>query len=423
MIRRLKLKFVAVTMSIVTVLLVAIFSLVLVLTRENLEKQSTQMIETVTAWRFSHGGNQEGTSPMHDPGVEPDVSLNDRKITIHLPFILLDLDKNGDLEEIVGKHYIIYDKEIMEVVLEETLRSGAKEGHIWEYNLRYQRITDPFGEQVVIVDISSEVATMDHLVRTCNHICILSFFVFFGLSILLANWMVKPVEESWVQQRQFVADASHELKTPLTVILTSVELLHRTEGDEAQKARLFANIDSMSRQMQGLVSSLLDLARADDGLLKQWFTKVSISDAVNESMLPFEPVYFEKGLKLEAVLEEGLYVTGSMAHLKQVTEILLDNACKYTQPDSTVTVTLKARGAQCLLSVSNPGDPISQEEAKHLFERFYRRDKARSTDGSYGLGLAIARKIIQEHGGKIWVESRDGINSFRVQLNLRGSSA
>ena len=257
---------------------------------------------------------------------------------------------------------------------------------------------------------------MRSLTNTCVIIGVLSFAVFLGLSFLLARWAVKPVETAWNQQRQFVADASHELKTPLTVILTNAELLQEPEYDEQARSRFVDSIMTMSHQMRGLVESLLELARVDNGGQNMVFFRLNFSELVSDALLPFEPVYFEKGLTLESNVEENLFVKGSQQHLKQVADILLDNASKYASADSTVRVILRRQGSHCLLSVASAGDAISKEDLKNIFKRFYRMDKARSMNHSYGLGLSIADSIVSKHGGKIWAESADGVNTFFVQL-------
>ena len=246
---------------------------------------------------------------------------------------------------------------------------------------------------------------------------ILGFLSFvLGVSLLLARWAVGPVEAAWTRQRQFVADASHELKTPLTVILTNAELLGDPAWGPADRERFSRNILTMARQMRGLVESLLELARLDDGGLDAAPKLLDLSALVSDAVLPFEPVYFERGLELACRIEAGVRVRGSEARLRQLADILLDNAAKYAAPHSQVTVTLARRGGRGLLSVSSAGAPIPAEELESIFLRFYRADKARRRDGSFGLGLSIAREIVQAHRGRIWAESGDGRNVFHAEL-------
>lgn len=265
--------------------------------------------------------------------------------------------------------------------------------------------------------MSSEKATLESLTRTCLLIGGLGFLLFLGVSILLSRWAVRPVERAWKQQRQFVADASHELKTPLTVIMTSAELAQSPDYGREERQRFLAAILTMSRQMKGLIEEMLQLARADQADTQAAFAPVALSRLVSDALLPFEPVFFEAGLALEADVAEDIQVSGSAAQLRQVVEILLDNARKYSRAGGSTQVSLsRPRRGRCLLTVANQGEPLSDQALQNIFKRFYRADPARSHTGSFGLGLAIAETIVTRHHGRIWAESREGRNLFHVEL-------
>ena len=172
---------------------------------------------------------------------------------------------------------------------------------------------------------------------------------------------------------------------------------------------------AMSHQMRSLVEGLLELARVDNGQVQKAFERLDFSDLIAQSLLEFEPVLFEQGLTLEANISPEVHLTGNSRYLKQVVDILLDNAGKYSAP-GVVDVRLVKQGKVCLLSVANPGTPIPENEREKIFDRFYRADQARSRTGSYGLGLSIAKSVVQEHKGKIWVNSNQTGNCFYVQL-------
>ena len=207
----------------------------------------------------------------------------------------------------------------------------------------------------------------------------------------------------------------------MTVILTNAELLREPGSDESCRTQSSECILSMANQMRGLVESLLELARVDNGTVKATVSQLDLSGLVSDTLLPFDPLYFEHGLEIRADLESNIKVNGSENHLRQMTEILLDNAMKYSRSPAAVEVELKRHGLHCLLSVSNPGEAIPPEELKNIFKRFYRADKVRSMDHSYGLGLSIAESIVKEHRGRIWAESRDGVNTFSVELPVARS--
>ena len=173
----------------------------------------------------------------------------------------------------------------------------------------------------------------------------------------------------------------------------------------------------MATRMRTLVESLLELARVDNGAVRAAFEDTDLSALVEEELLPFEPVYFERGRELDYSVEPDLHIAGSPRHLRQVVSILLDNAVNHAPEGSAVRLYLRRQGGTAQLTVTNPGD-LSREDCRNIFLRFYRVDAARS-GGGYGLGLPIAQGIIRDHGGKIWAESRDDTVTLTVRIPLR----
>ena len=201
------------------------------------------------------------------------------------------------------------------------------------------------------------------------------------------------------------------------MILTSAELARSPDYLPDDRDRFLASIQTMSQQMRSLIEQLLQLARADQAETKAAFAPVDLSRLVSNVLLPFEPIFFEAGLPLTADLVDGIQVTGDAAQLRQVLEILLDNARKYARAGGTTWVTLERKSkSRCILAVADQGEAIPPQALAHIFERFYRADPARSRTGSFGLGLSIAEAIVKRHRGRISAESREGINTFRVEL-------
>lgn len=398
MIKKLRIKFVCINMAIVTAMLGIIFTLLIFFMGIGTEIQGQQAIREIV-----------------DSALPPERWMEQLQ-TVRRPHFLVRINQDGDVLTIEGGSFEKLGRETLLEYTRAALEQNQESGTLKEYELRFQIMAAPFGKMLVFADISGEMASMRNLLKICYGIAAVSFIVFLGISILLAGWAIKPVEQAWNRQRQFVADASHELKTPLTVIMTNAELLDSGEYTQQEKRQFVSSILTMSHQMRGLVESLLELARVDNGSVRKSFTQVNFSEVVSDALLPFEPVYFERALTLESLVGEGLCVRGSQSHLRQVVEILLDNAAKYSRPGGNVTVMLTQHGGNCLLQVANPGEAIEGEQRKQIFERFYRADKARAMNHSYGLGLPIAMSILQEHGGKIWVDSAEGVNTFCVQL-------
>ena len=467
MIQKLRIRFVSIMMLIVCTMLIIIFGLVVHMTHSRIREDGFRMMENAV---YAPMGTLSDRNPKRKD--------ENKQMNILLPFFRVQIDADGKIVDMDGDYYDL-TQEGSEAVLEELVSAATaseeKVGDLHDYNLRYYRSgarkwsyekkadrnpvpeTAPAaeatsssagedapadsaggaevyapdspapaapastdGQIIIFMDVSSEIATMQNLYRTCIIIGLGSLASFLVISIFFARWAVRPVEEAWAQQRQFVSDASHELKTPLTVILTDAEMLKSPRFDEAHKAQFVDNILTMSNQMRGLVESLLQLARVDNGAIQKLpLQHIDLSGLVSDELLTFDALFFEKGLTLAEDIADGITVHGSAQHLKQVVEILLDNAQKYSDPHGTVRVTLQKSGAHhCLLSVADPGDAISPEDLRKIFQRFYRIDEARAMNHSYGLGLSIAENIVKNHKGRIWAESADGTNTFRVELPM-----
>lgn len=253
--------------------------------------------------------------------------------------------------------------------------------------------------------------------------------VFFVISLFFSRWALRPVARAWTQQRRFVADASHDLKTPLTVILanTSIALEH-PERSVASQSQWLESTQHEAEAMQSLVGDLLALAKMDEeeaaaqsGAARPAFEEVDLSDVIEGEVLQFESVAFERGVKLESQVEPGIELRGNEQRLRRLAGTLIDNACKYVDDGGAVNVSLSRAGKQAKLEVRNTGAPISPEDLPHVFDRFYRADKARTGGaGGHGLGLAIARAIAEEHGGTLTVSSTQAEGTaFTATLPLK----
>ena len=397
MLKKLRLRFVCVLMAIVTVTLCLIFGLVYHFTRENLESQTLAMMESV---------------------VEDPLQLgrpNSRSQEMKLPYFLIKVSSHGELAAVSGGYYDLSDEEFLKTLITRVSEAGTDSGVIPEYNLRYLLTRSYTSSTLVFADMSSEKAALNTLARTFAGIGLGCLLAFFAIAELLARWMVRPVEKAWSQQRQFVSDASHELKTPLTVILTNAELLQMNEESQTQE-KCVGSILTMAHQMRALVEELLELARSDNDQSKMIFERLNFSELVTDGLLPFDAVFFEKGLTLEETIAPDIMLTGSRQYLGQLLDILLDNARKYAAGGTVNVLLERSSRKHCRLSVSNNSEPLTESECKDIFRRFYRRDEARSRDGSFGLGLSIAETVAKAHGGKIWAEWKGGRITFTAEL-------
>jgi len=399
LIRKLRIKFVCIVMAIAMLMVGGILGVVIYFTGTSMEMQSVSMMRTIAASPFQQGA----------PGKPVDDE-------VRLPFFTVQISSWGELITAGGGYFDLTDREYLQQIVNLVLSADQESGELKEYHLRYLVAMSPVGLSIVFADTATEEATIRSMVYSCVFIFIIAMFVFLGISILLSRWAIKPVAAAWDQQRQFVADASHELKTPLAVIMANAELLQNEDTPEDDKKKFSGNILSTTYQMRGLVENMLEMARVDNGTIKMQFADLDMSELISNAVLSFQLLYEEKGMGLRCAISEGISIFGSEQHLYQVMDVLLDNALKYSAPGGMVSVDLTATGRNCVLSVASPGEPISKEDLKNIFKRFYRADKARSLNGSYGIGLSIAESIVEAHKGKIWAESKNGYNIFNVQI-------
>lgn len=392
MLKKLRRRFVLINMAIVTGMLLIIFGLVIHFTNARLDSQSDAMLQSIA---------QNALDPE---GREPNAQL---------PYFTLRFDVFGKVVASGKTHYKITDREFLDKLIDEIYDINKSTGYLEDYCLKYTVVTMPMVQVIAFVDISSQHSTMTSLWQISILTTLIALAAFTVISILLARWAVNPVDKAWKQQKQFISDASHELKTPLTVIISNAELLQNDDNDSQMCAD---NILASSKQMRHLLEGMLELARADNGQIQAHFENIDLSKAITDSILPFEPVFFESGMRLESVIEPGVQMHGSLQHIHQLTDILLDNAQKYSALGIVEVKLFRSGKSQCLLSVSNPGNPIPQEELESIFDRFYRADSARTSSDSFGLGLSIAQRITEEHGGRIWAESNPTGNRFNVLL-------
>lgn len=315
---------------------------------------------------------------------------------------------------------------LSEEILDEAVRLAAEsdetDGYLKEYDLRFKKTADKGGSLRISFADGSYVKTETLRVALIAFLCVAGvMLVMFFVSLFLAGMALRPVEEAWEAQKRFVADASHELKTPLTVILANDRILrsHAGETVESQTSWLESTAEE-ARRMRALVDDMLTLAQNEEGGVPPVRERVDLSRLLNGTLLQLEPVAFEKGVALDGEIEDGLFLFGEESKLKQLAVILVDNAVKYAPRGERVSVCAEKSGARIRFSVKNTGSLIAPEDLPHVFERFYRADRSRSSEGA-GLGLSIAAGIAERHGGRISASSDEKTGTeFTVLLPENG---
>ena len=329
-------------------------------------------------------------------------------------FCVIRLTKTGELYEWKTESGDLYDDALVSSLAESIRTSGQSEGRIGAQAYRMEPRN--YGALIVAMDVSPEIGYLRTLLRITAIAGAASCALLSALAALLIRRALRPVQEAFDKQRQFVWDASHELKTPLAVLSANAQVLEKELGQN----EYFGYIRTEVSHMSDLVQSLLTLARLDAGRQAEPMERFDLSEALLTLALPLEGLAFEMGKTLQTDVPENVFCMGSKSMLMQLVSVLLSNALKYSDPGGTITLSLEAKGRQRLVRVHNTGSYIPPEEQKKIFDRFYRAENAAGAEGS-GIGLAIAKSIAQLHHGTILVDSRQESGTcFTLVLSERG---
>ena len=408
-------KIVAAIMSVLVFLWVGTLGVIYASSYIEMSRRNEQMLKVHAEMYTITQSFEEVKPPSHIiPGGNPgfESSFAESPMFQLSTFYTVALTYEGETIEIKNNQQNLHSDSDLEQLAEKVLESNRTKGTI--NNLAFYK-ADKSGYTLV--------AFMDNTVINENAITLFRYTLIFGaialvvlffLSQFLAKKIVKPLEESYKKQKQFISDAGHELKTPVSVVSANAELLSREIGEN----QWLGNILYENERMGILVGQLLDLARTES--ITPQMEHMDFSRLVNGEALPFESVAFEKGLKLVCDIENGILVEGNSSQLKQLVSILLDNGIRHSADGNTVLLKLVKAHGSAQLSVINTGDEIPQEQREQLFERFYRMDTARTgEDNHYGLGLAIAKSIVDSHKGHIEILCYNSLVEFRVALPLK----
>ena len=335
-----------------------------------------------------------------------------RSATSLSSYFTAELDENGAVNAWFSDRAELYTDEGIADLADQIVSAGKDSGRI---DTQFYRLADrETGKLLIVVDQSLALQDARRVLRLTLLLAVAEDALLSLGAIWLIRRMVKPVDEAMEKQKQFVWDASHELKTPLAVISANAEVLESEVGP----SKPLEYIQSEVRRTDQLVQSLLTLARMEKGSVQAQHVPFDLSHTVLSVALPFESAIFEAGKQLNTEVPDGIAYTGDPEMIKQLCVILLSNAQKYSDAHGRITLTLEAKGERRILKVHNTGPAIPEEAQQKIFDRFYRVDSShnREIEGN-GLGLAIAQSIVKEHKGKIAVASREGEGTtFTVML-------
>ncbi len=393
MLQKLRREFVVITMALVGLVLVVALGSTLVSGYIN----QTNMVNTALTRGLT--GDLDFTPHFGEPDGDKD-SHGTNLLTLSA-----DVSTDGT---IIAKSSYYIDPDILTQIISEVLSSSEDSGHNPQLRLSWMRAQNSTGWRISIVDTQYVESSLARQTMTDVVIVLVSMVVLFLIVWVLSAWILKPIQKSWESQRRFVSDASHELKTPLAVILANTQILLDDPRMPPDTRTWVESTNDEATHMKALVEDLLTLARTDeaqaDGAKRVLaLENIDFSEVVDECAIEFDAVAYERGSSIEKDIEPNIYLQGDRTQLARAVRTLIDNATKYAIKGTVVNVQLRKADKHAVLTVNNASAPMGPDDHEHIFDRFYRSDKARSREetGGFGLGLAICKGIIDAHGGSI----------------------
>ncbi len=399
------------TISVLAVIAL-IFAMILALNVSSMNNNLDILADTV-----SEGGGRFPSSFEDSRKLDaspPDGNRDFGFITPETPFatrhFTVMFDKNGEvITTNTEAIYSISDKLAVEYA-KRALSGKAARG--WIGNYRYKVFSAELGAGVVFIDGSTSRASVVQSMTIAGCVLLGCAALVLVLILLLSKRAVKPIADSYEKQKQFITDANHELKTPLTLILANLDIAEAELG----KNEWLDDIRTEGHRMAELVNQLVTLSRMDEEKQPIDTSELNISDIIADAASEFAPLAESKGKALTASIEPSIKYCGDEALMRRLISILLDNAVKYCDDGGEIEIKL-IKHRHIILTVENTYAAVGETQLNRLFDRFYRADKARTYTGGYGVGLSIAKAICEKHKGDISAYKKDGSHiGFKVLL-------
>lgn len=303
------------------------------------------------------------------------------------------------------------DETINEYALKISKKNKDK-GIIGKYIYRVRKINKNT-ISIILIENENAISDIKTMVLFSIIISIMSIVVIYSIAKKVSKIIVKPVEETFEKQKQFISDASHELKTPLAVIEANTDVLENEIGSN----KWINYIQNETDSMNNLINELLLLAKMENVDNLKECKPLNLSKEVEIILSMFESMAYEKQVRIKTEISENIIMNGNKEDIEHIVSTLTDNAIKHTKAKKEVIVNLKKEKNEIILEVKNMGDPIPEGEREKIFERFYRVDKSRNREEKrYGLGLAISKATIEKYNGKIEVSYKDNFTVFKVTI-------
>ena len=380
---KLKLKFILINMSLLTVVFISIFGTLYFMTNESMNRETNGSLNA--------------------------LMIDNHKSRPNTSNIIVDVDDNGNIVKKFISFNLNVDTDDLQNAINKILnnKNDSSKININKEPYVYLKRTSSTTTKIVFLNISYQENFKLSLLKIFISVGSISLIALLTISLYLTNKSIKPIKDVFYKQKQFIADASHELKTPLTIIKTNTSLVLSNPEDTVKNQRKWINyINLQTDRMSELVNEMLSLAKLDTEENTLLISSINISKIIESMILQFDTIIYENGINLYTKIDNDIFITGDKESIKKLFSIIMDNAIKHTNDNGSIHVNLVLDKNTVKLSIKNTGKGISSEHIEKIFERFYRVDSSRVREtGGYGLGLSIAKSIVEQHKGNIYAKS------------------
>ena len=408
MIASLQKRFILISAASIFVVFSGIFLVLVFFSNHQLDRTMDTLTDTISA--------NDGVFPEFDPAQPsqpfPYDDIINEETRFSTRFFTVWVDALGRITRINIDSISSISAEQVESYVQAALAEGTQRGWVSDY--RYRIVTTSRGSTLVFVNGTMNRSMSGRLLLTAFLVLLASACLILALIVVISKRAVRPVAESYEKQKQFITDANHELKTPLTLILSNLDIVEADLG----KNEWLDDIRSESERMGLLINQMVTLCRMDESDAPLTLAEVDLSGLIGDTVSEFEPLASERKKQLSAAIAPGVHCRGDEALLRRLAAILLDNAVKYCDAGGRIQVELHLR-RHPVLTVENTYAEVDKLQLDRLFDRFYRADKARTFTGSFGIGLSIAQSIARKHRGSLTAYKKEGIIGFRAELKER----
>ena len=340
------------------------------------------------------GGDWDGFRHFDD-GISPEVKFESR-------YFVVSFDSDGNVASSDTKHVFAVSEEDSIKIAKQIYEGSSDRGFYRNY--RYAKISLNGYNAVMCLDVYNGLSSANYFLLVSLSASFIGWITVIIIVLAFSKRIIAPVSKSYEKQKRFISDAGHEIKTPLAIIEADIGVMEINEGEN----EWLDDIKIQVRRLARLTNDLIHLSKLDEGRDSLKFIDFSVSDLAKETVTSFTGLATVNNKKLEAEIQPNLTLKGDTESIRELLTILLDNAIKYSTGDGNISLEVKKKNGHIVIEASNSAKNLTKENAEHLFDRFYRADESRNSEtGGHGIGLSMAKAIVEAHKGKISAEVTD----------------